>query len=512
MVEWLRSEPRFSLLGLTQMSPEFVSSSPADGLTTSPDGTDEAEFRRWRALPVILIGSFLAFLDFFIVNIALPAIQADLNARPAQLQFVVAAYGIGFGVFLITGGRLGDIFGHKPIYLVGLAGFTIASMLCAAAPTSELLIVSRVLQAIAAAALVPQVLAIIRAEFPADERPVAIGLYGASMGLASIVAQLVGGLLVSIDLLGWSWRPIFMINLPIGAAAILLASKVLRESRSPTRANLDLVGVGIASLALFLLIFPIVEGREYGWPAWSFYMLAALPAVLTGFVIHQRRVLRLGRTPLIALHLLQLASLRLGLALSVVFFGAVGVFFIVLTIFLQFGLGYSPLKAGLIFLPFALGFSASSTVSGPIAARIGLRIVNLGSFLMAFGLLAIIALARLSNIASANIAFDESLLIPVIFIYGLGQGLVQPALINVVISNSGVTTEDAGSAVGLFLTVAQSAIALGVAAIGDIFYSRLSDIPTAVTYLDALSAALFCMFVLQVATFVLALMLRNGRN
>jgi EmrB/QacA subfamily drug resistance transporter len=482
-------------------------STPANVLTTAPGGAADLDPRRWRALPVILIGSFLAFLDFFIVNIALPAMQADLGARPAQLQFVVAAYGIGFGVSLITGGRLGDIFGRKRVFLLGIAGFTLASTLCGVAPTAGTLIASRVLQAIAAAMLVPQVLSIIRVEFADDERPIAIGLYGASMGLASIVAQLLGGLLVSLNLFGWSWRLIFLVNIPIGLTGIVLASSMIRESRSPGRATLDLVGVALASLGLFLLIYPIVEGREAGWPAWPFAMLAAVPPVLIGFVLYERRVVRRGRTPLIALHLFAIGSLRLGLALSVVFFSTAGVFFVVLTVFFQAGLGYSAFRAGLMFLPFAIGFSASSTLSGPIANRIGPRIVNLGSFLMTIGVLGIIALAQLAKFSSQPVAIDERLLFPIFLVYGLGQGLAQPALIDAVIGSAGVTGEDAGSAVGLFLTTAQSTIALGVAAIGDVFFSWLSATPTPATYFDALSAALSCNLVLLVATFVLALLI-----
>jgi len=358
-----------------------------------------------------------------------------------------------------------------------------------------------------AATLVPQVLSIIRVEFAADERPIAIGLYGASMGLASIVAQLLGGFLVSMDLFGWSWRLIFLVNIPIGLTAIVLASRMIRESRSPSRATLDLVGVALASLGLFLLIYPIVEGREADWPAWSFAMLAAMLPALAGFVLYERQVIRRGRTPLIALHLFQIGPVRLGLVISVVFFSAVGVFFVVLTVFFQAGFAYSAFRAGLMFLPFAIGFSATSSVSGPIAARIGPRIINLGCFLMALGLLGIIALAQLANAAPVPVAIDERLLVPIFLVYGLGQGLAQPALINAVIGGAGVSGEDTGSAVGLFLTTAQSAIALGVAAIGDVFFSWLSEAPTTGTYLNALSAALSCNLVLQIATFLLALLL-----
>jgi MFS family permease len=344
-------------------------------------------------------------------------------------------------------------------------------------------------------------------EFTAKERPVAIGMYGASMGLASITAQLLGGLLVSLDLFGWSWRLIFLINIPLGLTAIVLVSRMVRESRSSTGPTLDLVGVALASLGLFLLIYPIVEGREAGWPAWSFAMIAAMVPVMVAFVRYEQHVIRRGRTPLIALHLLQIGALRLGLVLSVVFFSTAGVFFVVLTVFFQAGLGYSAFAAGLMFLPFAIGFSASSIVSGPIGNRIGPRIINLGSFLMALGLLGIIILAQLANRPSGTEAIDQRLFMAIFLVYGLGQGFAQPALINTVIGSAGVTGDDAGSAVGLFLTVAQSVIALGVAAIGDMFFSWLSASPTTATYLDALSAALSCNLVLMVATFVLALLL-----
>ena len=233
-------------------------------------------------------------------------------------------------------------------------------------------------------------------------------------------------------------------------------------------------------------------------------MLAATVPVLGGFILYQHHVIRRGRTPLIALHLLRIGVLRLGLLLSVVFFGTAGVFFVVLTVFFQEGFGYSAFGAGLMFLPFAIGFSVSSSVSGPIANRIGPRIINLGSFLMAVSLSGLIALAHMS---AGREGIEAHLLIAIFLVYGLGQGLAQPALINTVIGSAGVTGEDAGSAVGLFLTTAQSAIALGVAAIGDVFFSLLSALPTTGEYLDALTAALSCNLALMVTTFVLALLL-----
>src|SRR4051794_22246084 len=264
---------------------------------------------RWRALPVLLTGSFLSFLDFFIVNIALPAMDDDLAAQPAQLQLVVAGYGIGFAVSLITGGRLGDIYGRKRVFLWGLSGFTLASAACGLAISPGMLIIVRVLQAVAAAMLTPQVLAIIRVEFAPHERATAVGLYGTSMGLASIVAQLFGGSLVSLDLFGLSWRLIFLINIPVGLVAFLLASRMLRESRGNGDVTLDLPGAGLVSLTLLLLIYPLVEGREAGWPAWALGMLGLSVPVCVAFIAHEHSVVRRGRTPLVALHLFRVPTI-----------------------------------------------------------------------------------------------------------------------------------------------------------------------------------------------------------
>jgi EmrB/QacA subfamily drug resistance transporter len=455
--------------------------------------------RRWWMLPVILIGSFLSFLDFFIVNIALPAMQTDLRATPAELQFIVAAYGVGFGVTLITGGRLGDIFGRKRVFMLGIGGFTLASLFCGIAPTAAWLIAARVLQAVTAATVTPQVLGIIRTEFPPDERPTAIGLYGTSMGLASIMGQVLGGFLVGADLFGWSWRLIFLVNLPVGLAALLLAARMVRESRGDRRPALDWGGVGLASLGLFLLIYPVVAGRQAGWPAWSFAMLAFVVPVLAVFIAYERRIVRSGALPLIALQLLHVGTIRLGLVTSAAFFLGLGAFFVVMTVTFQAGFGYSPLRTGLLFLPFAVSFSMASAASGRVTARLGPRILNLGTGLMAAGLLALLGACQAGlPIGWVAAAFAA---------YGVGQGLTQPALINTVIGGSGIGADDTGSAVGLFLTTAQSCIAFGVAAIGDVFFARLGGAPVVADYLAAVSATLWCNLLLLTATFLLALRL-----
>jgi MFS family permease len=317
------------------------------------------------------------------------------------------------------------------------------------------------------------------------------------------MGQVLGGFLVAADVLGWSWRLIFLVNLPVGAVALVLAGFMVPESRGEGRPGLDWGGVGLASAGLFLLIFPVVAGREAGWPAWSFGMLAGVAPVLAVFVWYERRVVREGATPLIALHLFGMRMIRLGLLASVAFFLGLGVFFVVMTVTLQAGFLFTPLQAGLVFLPFAVGFSLASAVSGWVTARLGARILNLGTGLMGVGLLVLLAGCQ----AGLAVVWVEVALV----VYGVGQGLAQPALINTVIGGSGIGPDDTGSAVGLFLTTAQSCIAFGVAAIGDVFFTRLGVAPGVADYLAALSVTLWCNLVLLGVTFGLALVLRRRR-
>jgi predicted MFS family arabinose efflux permease len=399
---------------------------------------------------------------------------------------------------------LGDIFGRKRVFMLGIGGFSLASLLCGIAPNAEWLIAARVIQAVAAATVTPQVLGIIRTEFPPRERPAAIGLYGTSMGLASIMGQVFGGFLVGSDLFGWSWRLIFLVNLPVGLAAMVLATRMVRESRGDGRQTLDWGGVGLATIGLFLAIYPVVAGREAGWPLWSFAMLACVVPVLAAFIAHERRVIRTGATPLIALHLFGIGAIRSGLVASATFFLGRGVFFVVMTVTLQAGFGYSPFQTGLLFVPFAVGFSVASAASGRVTERLGPRILNLGTGLMAAGLLVLLAACRVElPIGWMVVAFA---------IYGVGQGLTQPALINTVIGGSGIGADDTGSAVGLFLTTAQSCIAFGVAAIGDVFFAWLGGAPALADYLAAVSATLWCNLALLAGTFLLALRLPMHRG
>ncbi len=229
-------------------------------------------------LVVLLTGAFLPAFDFFVVNVALPSMHAELGARPQDLELVVAGYGLAFAILLVTGGRLGDLYGRKRLFIAGMAGFTAASALCGLATSPAVLIAARVLQGLTAALMNPQVLAIIRVTFPAGERARAIGYFGTTLGLASIAAQFVGGALVQADIAGLGWRPIFLVNVPVGCAALWFASRTLRESRAQGRPTLDLGGIALATVTLVLLVYPLVEGRGLGWPGWIIAMPGRLAA------------------------------------------------------------------------------------------------------------------------------------------------------------------------------------------------------------------------------------------
>jgi EmrB/QacA subfamily drug resistance transporter len=444
--------------------------------------------RRWLALVVLLAGAFLPAFDFFVVNVALPSLQAELGARPAQLEFVVAGYALGFAVLLVTGGRLGDLYGRKRMFMAGMAGFTVASALCGLAPSPDVLIASRVLQGLTAAVMNPQVLAIIRVTFPESERSRAIGYFGTTLGLASIAAQLIGGALIQADFAGLSWRPIFLVNVPIGGAALIASHYLLRDSRASGRPSLDFGGIAIGSIALLLLIYPLVEGREAGWPAWSWIALILSAPSLLAFVLYELALQHRGRVPLVSMRLFRIPGFALGLVMSLTFFGGLSAFFMPLTVVLQDGMGFGPLATGLVFVGFGVGFVSGSMVSARVARRLGPRTISAGAVLMAASMVVVILLFQGADGHVPNLW----VLLPVLAGYGFGQGLAMPTLVAAVVGSSRIPPQEAGAAAGVFSMIQQVAFTLGVAVIVGLFFGRLGDAPTGVAYAAALGVALAC--------------------
>jgi EmrB/QacA subfamily drug resistance transporter len=460
--------------------------------------------RRWVTLCIVLSALFLAVLDFFIVTVSIPKIQSSLQASDAQIQWLVAVYGLTYALLLITGGRLGDIFGRRRMFMIGVAGFSLASALCGLAPDPRMLIVARALQGTMAAIMSPQVLSIIHVSFPAHEKNKAFAAYGATMGLGIIAAQLIGGGLVDANLLGLGWRPVFLVNLPIGFLALAGAAFVIPESKSRNPLRVDLVGVALISVTLLALLYPLVQGREAGWPAWSLLSMGCAAPLLAVFVAFERWKARDG-SPLVDLKLFRDSNFVLGLLVTVAFYGGLSVFFMTATIFLQSGLHFSGMETAYAFLPYAFGFLIASSCSGRIKQALGSYVLNLGVASMVLGILMLLWL-----IHEHGAQMSWQTLMPALILYGLGQGCVAPQLINIVLAN--VEPEHAGSAAGVLATLQQIAVSGGVAGIGNVFFGMLNNRHGAEDYAHAFATALLCNGSVLGITFGLALALRKGRS
>jgi EmrB/QacA subfamily drug resistance transporter len=431
----------------------------------APGGADP---RRWVALAVVLTAGFMQLVDISIVNVAIPSIQRDLDATYAQIQWVLAGYQLAFAVMLITGGRLGDIFGRKRLFMIGMAGFTLASAFCGLAQSPGMLIGSRVLQGLMGAIMFPQILSVIQVTFPPRERAGAFGMFGATIGLATITGPLVGGLLIEADLLGLEWRPIFLVNVPIGIVALAVAARYLIESKAPRALRLDPVGVAIITTGLLLLVYPLVQGRDLDWPLWTFLSMAAAVPVLAAFAVYERRKKARDGSPLVDLDLFRQPSFAPGLLVAGIFFMGIPAFFLTFSLWLQIGLGFSALHAGLTGAPFAVGSALASVASVRLAPTLGRRILSAGSLLLVGGMLALIW-----TVDRYGGDIHSWQLLPALLVCGLGLGSVVAPLVNVVLA--GIRGQDAGSASGVLSTVQQVGGAVGVAVIGVVFFGLLGS-------------------------------------
>lgn len=428
--------------------------------------TSEAEApdaRRWLALGVLLTGTLLPPLDFFIINVALPAIRADLRAPPGVAQLVVSVYAAAYAVTLILGGRLGDIHGRKRVFLAGMLGFGVASALCGFAPSPGVLVFGRLLQGVSAAVMAPQSLASIHALFPANEKSRALSLYSATFGLASVGGQLLGAILVSASPSNLGWRSVFLINLPIIALAVPVALALLRESRAESSARLDVPGTVLLAAGLLALVVPLIEGRERDWPWWTIGLLVASAPLLRLFWRHEKRRELAGSSPLVLPSLLAVPGLRRSLA-ATLFFYALAPFFLVFAVYQQAGLARDTLAAGLAILPLGVGLFLGPLCGPRISRRLGPRTAAFGMILEVIGL-----------VLAATLAFaDEPSWLPVpLFLVGVGQGIAHPALVRLNVDL--VDVRWAGLAAGLVSAALQVSAAVSVALIGGLFFTLAPD-------------------------------------
>jgi EmrB/QacA subfamily drug resistance transporter len=422
--------------------------------------------RHWLPLPVVLAGTFMVVLDFFIVNVALPSMQSELHASDSAIEWVVAGYALTSAIFVVTAGRLGDRFGRRRVFSLGLALFTLASAGCGVAATPLQLVIARLVQGVAAALLTPNVLSLIGVLYAGADRLRALSVYGTVMGLAAVGGQLIGGLLMSANPAGLGWRACFLINLPVGVAALLVAPRVIPESRQSRAPGLDRRGTILATAALTAIVLPLLEGRQHGWPLWTWLSLASAPVLLVGFALYQRRVARRGGSPLLDPALFAHRSFSAGLLTQLCFWAGQASFFVVLALYLQNGRGLHPLPAGLVFTILAAAYVAASMRAPALAARHGRGVIAAGALVLAVG-----HALLLGAVAEIGVGGTLAALVPGLVLVGAGMGLVLAPLASTILSS--LEPERAGAASGMLTTMQNVGNALGVAVTGVIFFGAL---------------------------------------
>ncbi|MFI6345274.1 MFS transporter [Streptomyces sp. NPDC050560] len=419
-------------------------------------------------LAVVFLADVMDLLDSSIANLAGPSIRADLGGGEVTVQWVLSAYTAAFALGLVTSGRLGDLLGRRRLFLLGMTGFTLASLACGLAPGVVFLIAARTVQGLCGSVMIPQGLALVKVVFPPQHLRRALVPVGPLMGVATVAGPLLAGWLLHLNLLGSEWRSIFLVNVPFGVLAAALALRVLprRGGEDPT-ARLDLTGVGLLTAASALLIVPLIQGRELGWPVWTFAMMAASLALFALFAASERR----SGHPLIAPTLLRRRSFVVGLAIVAGFYSALGAFVLVLNLLLQQGLHWSPLHTGLALIPWALGTTVAVLLAGAVLAkRLGRATLHLGLSLTVAGLLCLYG-----SLAHWGTAVTIHNLAPALLLTGFGSGLVFVPLVDYILGDA--TPEEVGTGAGLLNAVQQFATATGVAALGTLYFTRAPHSP-----------------------------------
>jgi EmrB/QacA subfamily drug resistance transporter len=426
-----------------------------------PVGTASTEsVQRTGILTVLLVGQFMALLDLFVVNVALPAIRADLHSSGTSLQLVVGGYSSTYAVLLITGARLGDLYGRRRMYLIGVLTFTTASLVCGLAPNSAVLIAFRFVQGGGSAMMVPQIMSVIQMHFTGTARAKALSTYGAVLSAGMVAGLVVGGVVINADFFGATWRPVFLINVPLGVGVALLVPRLVPADAPRSSRKLDLRGLAIAVPALCLVVLPLVLGHELRWPAWTFVSIFAGLALLAIFVIAERRIAARNGDPLLDLGVLRCAGLTSGLVALVCMQIAAGGFLFTFTLHLEAGLGYSALRTGLTYLPMAAPFGLISFYWRRLPHRLHPIVVPVGMGLTALGYLGM-ALA-LHHTDDGGAAMWICLVT-----VGVGMGLSASPLLTQALAH--VPMPRAADAGGLLTTAMQLSQLMGVATLGTLF-------------------------------------------
>ncbi|HEU5391745.1 MAG TPA: MFS transporter [Streptosporangiaceae bacterium] len=437
---------------------------------TLPSSVQSPPGRSWSALAVLMTGTFMFVLDFFIVNVALPSIQQSLRAGEGAIEWIVAGYAISTAVLLVTGGRLGDQFGRRRVFAAGLAVFVLTSAACALAPDPAVLVAARILQGVGAALMAPNILSILGVVYSGPARVRAISVYGMVMGLAAVSGQLIGGVLIRTDLGGLGWRAIFWINVPFGVAALLASPRLVPESRAAQGSRFDLAGVALITACLVAVVLPLVDGRQEGWPAWSWIALGSSVPLALAFGAHQRRKAARGGVPLLSPRVFASWPLRAGLITQTAFWCQQAASYLVIGLYLQQGRGLSPLAAGAVFAFLAAGYLLTSFQAPALTVRFGRSVIAAGAVLGAVGDGALYLAAGHGGAVSS--VSSVAWLFPGLVLLGAGQGLCITPLTTTVLSHA--DPGSAGSVSGALSTAQQVGNSIGVAVTGVLFFGAVS--------------------------------------
>jgi EmrB/QacA subfamily drug resistance transporter len=433
--------------------------SPAAG--TSPSGGPGYRFR-WFVMAAVIIADVMDLLDATIANLAGPSIRDDLGGGATTLQWVLAAYTLAFAVGLVTSARLGDLVGRRRMFIVGMAGFTVASLLCGLAPTAGALIGFRIVQGLFGAVMIPHGLAMVKQAFPPEDLQKALIPFGPIMGLAAVLGPILAGFLIDADLFGSGWRMIFLINVPVGLVGSWLAWRYLPEVPRDPGARLDPLGAGLITLASAALIYPLVQGRELGWPAWTYLMMGGAVVLFLLFAWRERR----SSHPVIEPSLFRHRGFVAGLVFLGTFFVAMTGTSLVMSLFLQIGLGFTPMHAGLAMTPYALGIAIGAGLSGGLLGpRLGRHVLHIGLAIAAAGM----AWFALTAGRGGDLgAWDFT---PALLVTGIGSGLIFAPLFDLILADLG--DHEVGTGSGLLNAMQQFCGALGVAVLGTLLFHWL---------------------------------------
>jgi EmrB/QacA subfamily drug resistance transporter len=437
---------------------------PASMQTPSP-AAPVYDPRRWKALPVVLTATFMSLFDIFVVNVAAPSIQHSLHASSSILEMVVAGYSFSYAAGLVTGARLGDLVGRRRMFTIGLAIFAVASFFAGISPDSVVLVAARLAQGFGAAAMIPQVLALLTANFSPEERPRVFSFFGVTVGLGTVAGQILGGVLLHLNILGWGWRPIFLVNVPIGIVAIILARRLIPESRPDKADRLDPLGVVLLTAGVGALTAPLVLGQAEHWPLWTWISFGAGSVLIVAFLWWEARLGARGGHPLLPLTLFEHRAFNSGLLVNLGFFAFFGSVLLTLTLFLQEGLHYSPMRAGLTFAPLGAAFAISSLKGRSLHARYGRDIITVGAASALLGVIGLLIVVTVSGLSA-----DSLELSPTLAMIGIGNGLVIPLIVQGVLQS--VPSNRTGAASGMLTTTQQFAMVLGIAGVGTLFFAR----------------------------------------